>query len=95
MGFAMGLVTNLNGAFPPGGELQLSAGLVLVRYLSSVSDPLLTGAFLYSSDSQAGPAHVLYPPGGVPAPLSHPRNECIHVQVSRSLCFLSPSLTNP
>lgn len=34
--------------------------------------------------SQAGPAHVLHPSGGIPSPLPSTSHECIHVQVSRS-----------
>lgn len=39
---------------------------------------------LSPSVSQAGPAHVLHPSGGIPSPLSSARDECIHVQVSGS-----------
>lgn len=67
-------------------------------------DPPHTGAFLFffffsltlsPSVSQAGPAHVLHPSGGIPSSLSGASDECIHVQVSGSSSATPPPPTLP
>lgn len=63
----------------------MSRGLVTLP--PAVLDASHRGGFTHLvsvSVSQAGPAHVLHPSGGIPSPLPSASYECIHVQVSRS-----------